>query len=219
MSSAIAIARYLLAAHVRSRAFVAPGAATAVGVVTIYSVEPNPVLSTTGSVATLLFFTQAWLGLTLLNAHAPADRWTLTAGAGHWPLTCGRHLAAAVMALATSVCAVLYPLAAGRFDHAPSAYELTLCLVACGMASLAGTALGALFVPPLVRNRAIATLGLAACALLTVPLGHPAISIAQALDTTDGAAVPLRLAPDLTETAAFVVAVVLVTGTMWRRRD
>jgi hypothetical protein len=70
-----------------------------------------------------------------------------------------------------------------------------------------------------VRNRGVATLGLAGCALLTVPLGRPALAIARALDTTDTAAVPLRLAPVLAEIGALVAAVAVVCTALWSRRD
>lgn len=61
--------------------------------------------------------------------------------------------------------------------------------------------------------------GLAACALLMVPLEWPAVSTARALDTDAASEVPARLAGDLASVAAFGVAVAITCALLWRRRE
>jgi hypothetical protein len=215
----IAVARYLLAAQLRDRTLVAPAVVLSVGVVYLYSLAPNPVLATAGSVAAWLFFAQAWLALAFFNGQSAADRQVVIATVGARGFACGRLLAGAVLALTSALVAVAYPLIAGRFAHAPSLGELVLCVLASLVATLGGTTLGALFAPPLVRSRAVAALGLALCALLTVPLGPPAVSTARAMNTTHSAAVPARLAGDVGSTVLFAIAVVFVCTALWRRTE
>jgi hypothetical protein len=62
------------------------------------------------------------------------------------------------------------PLVTGRFERTPHLGEIGLVLPANLASAVGGTALAALFSRPIVRNRAIALLGLSACALLTLPL-------------------------------------------------
>jgi hypothetical protein len=94
-----------------------------------------------------------------------------------------------------------------------------VCLLASLAATAAGTGLGALFAEPLVRNRAVATLGVAACALRTVPLGPPAVATAHALNATHTADVPARLAGDLASVTRFTAAVAIACTVLWRRRE
>ena len=85
---------------------------------------------------------------------------------------------------------------------------------------LAAGALAAVFSQPIVRNRAIAVLGLSACALLTLPLDlPPVVPTAGALDTTHAGEVPGRLAGDLASVALFTIAVAVVCSLLWRRRE
>lgn len=216
----IAVARYLLAEHLRTRAFVAPVLVLVAVVVGLYAQPPNPVLATAGVVAAAAFPIQAWLALAFLNTTAPAQRHVLAATAGPRALVAGRLLGAELLALAVAVAIVAYPLLAGRLERAPHAGELALCLLAGLASTTAGTALAALFAQPLVRSRAVAVLGLAACALVTVPLDlPPAVPIARALDTRHAAAVPARLAGDLAWIGAFCVAVAVACALLWRRRE
>jgi hypothetical protein len=86
--------------------------------------------------------------------------------------------------------------------------------------AVGGTALAALFSQPIVRNRAIAVLGLSACALLTLPLDlPPVVPTAWALDTTHACDVPGRLAGDLASVALFTIAVAVACSLLWRRRE
>ncbi len=215
----IAVARYLLAAQVRARTLVAPGAVMAIGVIFIYSVAPNPVLATGGGVAAFLFFVQLWLALAFFNSQTPADRHIAAAAVGAGRFARGRLLAGAGLATLAAVAAVAYPVVAGRFEHPPGVAELGLCAVASLAATTAGTGLAALFAEPLVRNRAIATLGLAVCALLTIPLGPPAASIAHAMNTEHAAGVPARLAGGLATIGVFTITVVIACSTLWPRTE
>lgn len=215
-----AVARYLLAEHLRSRAFVAPALTLVSAVVVLYAQPPNPVLSTAGTVAAAAFPIQAWMALAFFNTSGAAQRQVLAATAGGRALVLGRLLGAGALALGSAVFAVGFPWVTQRFERAPHAGELALCLVATLGATAGGTALAALFAQPLVRSRAVAVLGLAACALLTVPLDlPPAVPIARALDTEHAAQVPARLAGDLGFIAAFGVAAALVCALLWRRRE
>ena len=63
----IAVARYLLSEHFRSRRFVAPMLLLTAGVVVLYAQPPNPVLSTAGTVAAYTFPCMCWGALALLN--------------------------------------------------------------------------------------------------------------------------------------------------------
>ena len=97
---------------------------------------------------------------------------------------------------------------------------LALGLLANLGSAVAGTALAALFSQPIVRSRAIAVLGLSACALLTLPLDlPPVVPTARALDTTHAGNVPGRLAGDLASVALFTIAVGVVCSLLWRRRE
>jgi hypothetical protein len=212
----IAVARYLLAGYVRSRACVVPAAALVCGVVLLYSVAPNPVLPSAGGVAAFLFFAQAWLAHSFFNAASPADRHTIAAAAGRGRLARGRLLGSAVLAAVAAGVALGYPLLAGRFDAAPGLPALAVGLLASLAATVGATGLAALFAEPLVRNRTAATLGLTVAALLTIPLGLPAVAAAKALDTHDATTAVHDLTPDLASTAVFAAVVVLVVTRLWR---
>ena len=216
-----AVARYLLADYVRSRHFIAPALVLIVGVVVFYAEPPNPVLSTASSVIALLFATQCWLALAFFNSQGTADRHVLTATAGGRSFIGGRWLAAAALAGGSSVFALGYPLVTARFQRAPTVAELLVILLANLVATLAATALAALFARPLLYNRAVAVLGLTWCAVLTVPLRIPgsAVPTAQALNASHAAQVPGRLAGDLGSVLIFIAAVGVVCSRQWRRHD
>jgi hypothetical protein len=215
----IAAARYLLSEHLRTRGFVAPTVVLLAGVVVLYAQPPNPVLSTAGTVAAFLFAAQCWLALGLFNSQGAADRQVLIATVGGRRFALARLLAAGTLAGLTSVLLAL-PLVTGRFERTPHLGEIGLVLLANLGSAVAGTALAALFSQPIVRNRAIAVLGLSACALLTLPLDlPPVVPTARALDTTHAGDVPGRLAGDLASVALFTIAVTVVCSLLWRRRE
>jgi hypothetical protein len=215
-----AAARYLLADLVRSRGFVAPLLLLAAGVVVLYAQPPNPVLSTGGTVAAFLFPAQCWLALALLNSQGAPDRHVLVATLGARRFAAARLLAGGALAAITAVAVLVLPTATGRFERAPDAGELGLLLAANLGSAVAGTALAALFSRPIVRNRAVAVLGLSACALLTVPLSlPPVVPTAQALDTTRASEVPGQLLPDLLGIAVFACAVAAACTLLWRRAE
>ncbi len=216
----IAAARYLLADYVRTRAFVAPTVVLLAGVVVLYAQRPNPVLSTAGTVAAFLFAAQCWLALGLLNSQGSADRQVLIASVGGGRFALARLAAAGALAVLTSVFVLAAPLVTGRFERTPHLGEVGLILVANLVSAIGGTALAALFSQPIVRNRAIAVLGLSACALLTLPLDlPPVVPTARALDTTHAGDVPGRLAGDLASVALFTLAVAIACSLLWRRRE
>jgi hypothetical protein len=188
----IAVARYLLAEHVRSRRFVAPMLLLTAGVVVLYAQPPNPVLSTA----------------------------VLLVAAGPRAFILGRLLAVAAFSAAISVLVVAFPVVTGRFETAPTLAELADCLLATLLCAFAGSGLGALFSRPLVRSRTIAVFGLALTALVTVPLnGPPAITTAQALDIADASDVPVRLGSTLLSVGLFGLAVAATCALLWRRRE
>jgi len=216
----IAAARYLLSEHLRTRGFVAPTVVLLAGVVVLYAQPPNPVLSTAGTVAAFLFAAQCWLALGLFNSQGAADRQVLIATVGGRRFARARLLAAGALATLTSVLVLALPLVTGRFERTPHVGEIGLVLLANLASAVGGTALAALFSQPIVRNRAIAVLGLSACALLTLPLDlPPVVPTARALDTTHAGDVPGRLAGDLASVALFAVAVAVVCSLLWRRRE
>jgi hypothetical protein len=215
-----AVARYLLAEHFRSRRFVAPLLLLAAGVVVLYAQPPNPVLSTAGTVAAYTFPCLCWAALALLNTQGDADRHVLLVAAGARAFVLGRLLALLGLATVVSVLVVAFPLVTRRFATTPTPGELGDCLLATLLCALGGAALGALFARPLVRSRAIAVLGLALCALVTVPLnGPPAITTAQALDVSSAGSVPSRLGGTLASVAVFALAVTVTCALLWRRRE
>jgi hypothetical protein len=216
----IAVARYLLAEHFRSRRFVAPLLLLAAGVVVLYAQPPNPVLSTAGTVAAFAFPCMCWATLALLNTQGDADRHVLLVAAGPRAFVLGRLLAVAALAGAVSVFAVAFPTVTRRFATDPTIGELADCLLATLLCALAGAGLGALFSRPLVRSRTIAVFGLALAALVTVPLnGPPAITTAKALDITDASEVPVRLGGTLLSVSLFALAVAATCALLWRRRE
>jgi hypothetical protein len=216
----IAVARYLLAEHFRSRRFVAPMLLLASGVVVLYAQPPNPVLSTAGTVAAFTFPCLCWAALALLNTQGDADRHVLLVAAGPRAFILGRLLALVALAAIVSVLVVAFPTVTGRFETDPTVGELADCLLATLLCALAGAGLGALFSRPLVRSRTIAVFGLALTALITVPLnGPPAITTAQALDITDASDVPVRLGATLASVSVFAAAVAVACALLWRRRE
>jgi hypothetical protein len=216
----IAVARYLLAEHFRSRRFVAPMLLLASGVVVLYAQPPNPVLSTAGTVAAYTFPCLCWAALALLNTQGDADRHVLLVAAGPPAFILGRLLALTALAVIISVLVVAFPVVTGRFETSPTLGEIADCLLATVLCALAGAGLGALFSRPLVRSRTIAVFGLALTALITVPLnGPPAITTAQALDITDASDVPVRLGATLVSVSVFAAAVAVACALLWRRRE
>ncbi len=216
-----AVVRYLLADYLRSRRVVAPALVLIPGVVVLYAQPPGPVLSSASSVIPVLFASQCWLALAFFNSQGRADRHLLAAAAGGRRYVCARMLGAGAIALAAALVATAYPLLAGRFDRSPGAEDLAAILAASLTASLAGTALAALFANPLVYNRAMSVLGLTLCALLTVPTRLPgsAVSTAQALDTNHASHVAGQLADDIGSMLIFAAAVGMVCARQWRRRE
>lgn len=218
--SVIAVARYLLAEHARSRSFVAPLIVLLGGIVLLYSQPPNPVLSTAGGVAAFLFAIQCWLTLAFLNSQAQPDRHVLAAAAGGRAFVLGRLLAIGWLAGASSLLAILYPLLTASFTRTPSIGELAVILLANLTATIAGSALAALFAQPIVRSRAVSVLGLTLCALLTVPFHLPAaVPTASALNTTRASQVPARLSGDVISVVMFAALVALICARQWRRRE
>jgi hypothetical protein len=216
----IAVARYLLAEHVRSRSFVAPLAVLVGGVIVLYAQPPNPVLSTGGTVAAFLFPIGCWLALALLRSQPESDRRLLCATAGAGRFVRGRLLAAGLLALAASLFALAVPLAGGAFDRTPHLAEVGLILLANLVATLGATALAMLFSPPLVRSQAIGVLGLATVVVVAVPLRLPPfIPTARALDTARAGAVPARIAGDALEIVLFAIAATALAAWQWRRRE
>jgi hypothetical protein len=216
----IAVARYLLAEHFRSRRFVAPMLLLSAGVVVLYAQPPNPVLSTAGTVAAFTFPCMCWSALALLNTQGDADRHVLLVAAGPRAFILGRLLALALLAAIISVLVVAFPTVTQRFETSPTIGELTDCLIATLLCAFAGAGLGALFSRPLVRSRTIAVFGLALISLVTVPLnGPPAITTAQALDITDASDVPVRLGSTFASVGLFALAVAATCALLWRRRE
>jgi hypothetical protein len=213
-----ATVRYLLAEFARSRRFVAPLVALAVVVAGLYASGPNPVLTTAGAVAAYAFPVQTWLVLAFLNTSSAGQRHVLAAGAGTRASALARLLAAGAVAAATALLALAYPVVAGRFERAPSAAELAVCLVAGLAGAVTATALAALFAQPVVRSRAVAVLGAGGCALATVPLHLPPVSTAEALDTARVSGVPPGIGIEVAGVALFATAAALWCTARWQRR-
>jgi len=216
----IAVARYLLAEHTRSRRFVAALLVLAAGVIVLYAQPPNPVLSTGGTVAAFLFPIGCWLALALFDSQGDADRRLLAASVGGALMVGGRLLAAAALAGGASLFALAVALARGAVERAPHLDELGLLLGANLLSTLGGAALAALFAAPIVRSRAIAVIGVRACVLATIPLRLPPfIPTARALDVRHAARVPGRIAAEAGEVRAFVLVASALGGRQWRRRE
>jgi hypothetical protein len=216
----IAVARYLLAEHLRSRRIAAPLLLLAVGVVVLYAQPPNPVLSTAGVVAGFVFVVALWLGVSLLNSQGDAERAIFAVAAGPLDFALGRILALVASDAAVAVAAVAFPTLTGRFERAPTVAELALILLGTFAAALAGGAVAALFSRPFVRSRLVAVMGLTATAVLTVPLGiSPALATARALDVDNSADAATRLEPTLIGIAAFALASLTACALLWRRRE
>lgn len=216
----IAVARYVLAEHFRSRSFVGPLLLLATGVVVLYSQPPNPVLSTAGTVAAFVFLDLAWSGLALLNTQGDADRHVVGVVVGGRTYAQGRLLAVGAVMIGATALAIAFPVLTGRFERAPTVSEVALCSLATIGCALAGGALAALFSMPFVRSRAVAVLGLTACIVLSVPLGiSPAIATAHALDTRSTSTAVSRLLPTLLAIGCFATATVLLCVLLWRRRE
>src|ERR1700722_15850458 len=113
----IAVARYLLAEHTRSRSFVAPLVVLAAGVIVLYAQPPNPVLSTGGTVAAFLFPIGCWMALAFFDSQGAADRQLLAATVGGARFVRGRLLAAGALAAASAAFALVVPLAGGAFER------------------------------------------------------------------------------------------------------
>lgn len=113
----LAVARYLLAEHLRSRRWVGPRLLLAGGVVALYAQPPNPVLPTAETAAAFLFAGQSRLALAFLNTQGAADRQIFAATAGGRTFVRGRIAGLAGLALLGSVATLGYPTLAGSFDR------------------------------------------------------------------------------------------------------
>jgi hypothetical protein len=216
----LAVARYLLAEHLRSRRLAAPILLLATGVVVLYSQPPNPVLSTSGVVAGFVFVVALWLGISLLNSQGDAERAIFVAAAGPRTFALGRLLALLTSEAAIALAAVAFPVLTGRFERAATAAELSLILLGTFGCALAGGAVAALFSRPFVRSRLIAVMGLTATAVLTVPLGiSPALATARALDVDRSSDAATRLEPTLLGIASFALAAMATCALLWRHRE
>jgi len=216
----IAVARYLLAEHTRSRSFVAPLVILATGVVVLYAQPPNPVLATGGTVAAFLFPIGCWIALAFFNSQSAGDRQLLVATVGWRDFAGGRLIGAGALAAASSAFALAVPLAGGAFERTPHLDEVGLLAAANLLATIAATALALLFSAPIVRSRAIAMLGLTGCVLATIPLSLPPfIPTARALDTVHAGRVPGRIAGDAAIVLAFALVAVAAGAWQWRRRE
>jgi hypothetical protein len=216
----IRAAHYLLAEHSRSRSFVAPLLLLGGGVVVLYAQPPNPVLSTAGTVAAFLFPVQCWLALAFLDSQSAPDRHILAATVGGRRFACSRLLALAVLAVASSLFALLVPLLGGLFKRTPRPDEIALILAANLIATVAASALAIPFSAPIVKSRAIAVLGLTTVIVLSIPLRlPPMIPTARALNTGHAARVPGRIATDFLIVLAFTLASATIGAWQWRRRE
>jgi hypothetical protein len=211
-----AVARYLLAEHARSGRFVAP---LVLLVAAVLILSGQPPLSASGSVAAVLVALQAWLGVVFFNTQGTTDRHVIAAAVGARRFIGGRLLAGAALAVATALAAwgveVVGALIHGELPMA----ELGLALVGYLTATLAGTALAALFAQPLVQSRPVAVFGIAISLLVSVPLEiPPTITIAKAFDgrTSD---VPDHLVDDVTIVVLFAALVVAACLELGRRRE
>jgi hypothetical protein len=190
------------------------------GVVVLYAQPPNPVLSTAGTVAVFAFVAFCWWGLALLNTQDHAGRHLFAVTAGQRTYVVGRLVALIALVAVASLLAVAFPTVTGRFERQPTAVELVLCLLGTFVCGLTGAALAALFSQPMVRSRAIAVLGLTACAVFAVPLGiSPAIATARAMDVETAADAASRLLPTLASIGAFAVLAAVVCMLLWERRE
>jgi hypothetical protein len=209
---------YLLAYYFRSGRFAAPLLVSVVGIALLYSQPSSPVLSTAGACAAFLFPAQCWCALSFFNAQSESDRHVLAAAVGGRRLLAGRFLAGAALALFISLLALGYPILTSAYDRGPHVDELGLVLSANLTATIAGTALAALFAQPLVRSRVVAFLGISVCAFLTVPLDlPPTLPVAHAMATTNVGGVSMRLLPAFGVVAGFAAAVMLACTRLWRR--
>jgi hypothetical protein len=190
------------------------------GLVVLNAQPPSQTLSEASSVLPWLFVVQCWLALALFNSQVPSDRYLLAAGAGGRAFIGGRMLAGLIVALITALLGVLYPLVAQRFAR-PSIGGLTVVLLADVVAVFSATSLAALFAKPMLYNRAVSVLGLAFCAILTVPVHIPggAGAIALALQNASASHAAARLAADVAAMLAFAFAVGSICARQWRRRE
>ena len=217
-----ALVRYTLADFARSQRYLAPLVAFVAGLAVLYSLRPNPVLSSYAGTAMLLYPLAAWWALALLGAEDETQREiTATAGGGLTRLHLAKLASVVLLVVGLALAAVLVPLLLGAFGRTPSPADLLTGLLAQLSCALPGAALGALLSGPVVRRQGYALVLLLLGLLLTVPLdrlrtssasaarllGHavpPAVAVARALaDTLTPQQAAARLLPDALGALAF----------------
>ncbi|GIP33277.1 hypothetical protein [Paenibacillus sp. J2TS4] len=131
MKSMLALIRYQLQLFARTYRYFAPMSLYLIFIAWIYSMIPNPVMSSYASTSVCLFFVAAWLAFNFYAAEPPAQQQlTLMHSRGGIRYHASRMATVWVAAFPLTLFAVLYPIIRGSFDRAPTAIEMAVSLYA-----------------------------------------------------------------------------------------
>lgn len=204
--------RLWLLQALRSARFVLPLAGELLLLLLVYYYGDNPVRDSYAATALYLLGLAAWMALAVLDAGDPVVRELAVVRRGRLPVDAARVASALLAVAAMALIATFAPAAAGVFDHAPSASDLLVGLLAHLACAAIGVGLAACVARPLVARAAVAAAGIVAAALVLVAAGLPPMSLLDALHDGRATAGPLVAAGAL---AAVLIAGAL--GTMGRR--
>lgn len=216
-----ALVAYRLADTLRAQRALLPAVVFVVLLAVLLTHDRSPAPGPWPVTVLALYVTGAWLALATANTDEPGQRAVTTAAAGG----AGRVVAATVLvvlvvaaplgALAAVLPAVLVP---GGFPTA----AVVAALVAHLVAVLSGTAVGLVAARPLVQRVGWAASGVAVVVVLTATQPRmPPIGDAVRLVEATGVPTPgvtIELLGDLGVAGAVLVAAVLVTSAVARRR-
>lgn len=169
---------YMLRYYWRSYRFVAPLVLYVGTVFFVYSIVPNPVLSSYGFTSTVLCLVSAWLTFTYIDVEDAAQQIVTALHLGGT----GKYYAAKLLLLAfigatLSIGATAYPILFRKFAEEPTVEQSAIGLLSHVLLSVLGIAIGAMFTSKFVRKLNVAILGL----LLALALATAGQGLANAL--------------------------------------
>lgn len=129
MSPMLALIRYQLQLFARSYRYFAPMTLYLIFIAWIYSMIPNPVMSSYASTSVCLFLVAAWLSFNFYSTEPPTQQQlTLMHSRSGIRYHASRMATVWVAAFPLTLFAVLYPIIRGSFDRAPTAIEMAVSL-------------------------------------------------------------------------------------------
>jgi hypothetical protein len=151
LTTAVAVARYLLSDAVRSQRVIIPVVLQVAVLAVLFGGDPGPLPAPWAASALALYPVATWLALTVANTEDPVQRSvTVAAAGGPGPVAIGTLLVALLGDVLLSVLSVAWPLVATPYS-APPGTVLAGVLTHLA-AAITGTGVGLLCARPVIRR-------------------------------------------------------------------